>query len=148
MTTIVYKDGVIAYDSRVTRGDLIVDDGCEKMQVVQGVHFFCAGSGPDAEHLIGAYFGTKSPNKRLDAGALVYDPATKELWTIGHNIDGFWRDRLSVDRPYAIGIGSPHAFTAMDMGACACKAVEMAALRDMYTGGKVRSFVFDPSLTT
>ena len=35
MTTIAYKDGVIAYDSRTTRGTVISDDDCEKLKVLR-----------------------------------------------------------------------------------------------------------------
>lgn len=146
MTTIVYRDGVIAYDSRVTRGDTVIDDGCEKMSVVNDVHFFWAGSGPDAEHLINAYFGKPSSN-RLQVAAIAYDPATNELWSLGQTEDGFWRDRIMLDRPYAIGSGTPHALTAIDMGASAETAVEMAAKRDLYTGGAVRKFFIPTSNT-
>ena len=40
MTTIAYKDGVIAYDGRQTRNDRIVSDTAQKCQVVDGVSFF------------------------------------------------------------------------------------------------------------
>ncbi|MNI98876.1 hypothetical protein D3C73_1578140 [compost metagenome] len=47
------------------------------------------------------------------------------------------------DRPYAIGSGTPYAFAAMDMGASAEKAVEMAARRDTSTGGTIRTLRID-----
>jgi hypothetical protein len=44
-----------------------------------------------------------------------------------------------VDSVYAIGCGSDHAITAMDMGATAYQAVQMAAKRDTGTGGTIRA---------
>jgi len=137
MTTIAYKDGVIAYDSRVTRGTTITDDDAEKCQVVKGVRFICTGCACDFPALLGAYFGTAATSQ-VDASGLVVDGDT--LWLIGHDdTTGFWKDRLELDRSYAIGSGSTHAFTAMDMGATAAEAVEMAKRRDTCTGGLIRT---------
>jgi len=47
MTTIAYKDGVIACDSRITSGSLIVDDNEIKMVKKGDVVFFLAGSTSD-----------------------------------------------------------------------------------------------------
>ena len=44
MTTIAYKDGVIAGDSRVTAENFIVDDEYDKHVIVGDIHFFCSGS--------------------------------------------------------------------------------------------------------
>ncbi|MNE69347.1 hypothetical protein D3C80_1650660 [compost metagenome] len=56
---------------------------------------------------------------------------------------GLWKSPVLLDRPYAIGSGTPYAFAAMDMGASAEKAVEMAARRDISTGGRVRTLRVD-----
>jgi len=52
------------------------------------------------------------------------------------NATGLWKLPVLLDRPYAIGSGTSYAFAAMDMGASAVKAVEMAARRDTNTGGR------------
>lgn len=54
MTTIAYKDGVIAYDSRCTRATIITDDDCKKLDMVEGVHFLCSGATCDFDALIAA----------------------------------------------------------------------------------------------
>lgn len=46
------------------------------------------------------------------------------------------RDGLS----FAIGSGAKHALTAMDLGLDAKEAVKMAMKRDIYTGGRIRTF--------
>lgn len=137
MTTIAYKDGVIAYDSRQTRGGAIVSDDAPKCQVVDGVSFFLAGAVCDEKALIAAYFGTPSAvpvecsGYAVDGGKLLmvgYDDKT-----------GIWKQELDPANPDAIGSGSAYALAAMDMGASAEDAVRAAMKRDIYTGGKIRA---------
>jgi len=71
--------------------------------------------------------------------AMVLDGESLMLVAID-NDTGLSRSPIMLDRPYAIGSGTPFAFAAMDMGASAEKAVEMAARRDTSTGGRVRTF--------
>jgi 20S proteasome alpha/beta subunit len=138
MTTIAYKDGIIAYDSRETLGTTIVDDDCDKCQARDGVLFFCTGSSPDFEALLAAYFGEVS-SVVIEAGGVALDKGA--LWLLGYSeTTGFWKDRLRMDNPWSVGSGSPHALTAMDMGASAYQAVEMAMKRDTGTGGTIRTF--------
>ena len=138
MTTIAYKDGVIAYDSRATRGTTITDDDCEKLETVKGVRFLCTGCTCDFDALIAAYFGT-SASAPVEASGYAFDGDT--LWLIGHDDKtGFWKGKLRLDTCDAIGSGSAFALAAMDMGATAALAVEMAKKRDTCTGGRVRTF--------
>lgn len=140
MTTIAYKDGVIAYDSRQTRSGSIVTDNCEKGRVVNGTSFFLCGAVCDEDALIAAYFGTPSKVPVECSGFAVQDGA---LMLLGHDDNtGIWKQVLDLREFDAIGSGAAHALTAMDMGASAEKAVAMAAKRDLYTGGVIRTFVF------
>lgn len=137
MTTIAYKDGVIAYDSQITRGDVITYDDYEKCIEQAGVKFFCCGTVSDYQRLVDAYFGAK-PDGNIDATALVLDGDSLMMVAVD-DATGLWKSPVMRDRPYAIGSGTPYAFAAMDMGASAEKAVEMAARRDTSTGGRIRS---------
>lgn len=138
MTTIAYKDGVIAYDSRQTRGDRIVSDDCSKCQIVDGVSFFLSGAVCDEKALIAAYFGTPSPVP-VECSGYVVDGG--KLMLVGHDDKtGIWRQELDPANPDAIGSGHAYAIAAMDMGASAEDAVRAAMKRDIYTGGKVRNF--------
>ncbi|WP_110947402.1 proteasome subunit beta [Pseudomonas bohemica] len=137
MTTIAYKDDVIAYGSRCTRGTTITDVDCEKLQTLKGVHFLCTGCTCDFDALIEAYFGTAG-SAPVEASGYAVDG--EALWLIGHDDKtGFWKNRISLDRADAIGNGSPFALTAMDMGATAAEAIEMAKKRDTCSGGQVRT---------
>lgn len=136
MTTIAYKDGVIAYDTRQIRCDRIVSDDCQKVTVVDGVSFFLSGAVCDEKALIAAYFGTPSPVPVECSG---YAVDGGKLLLVGHDDKtGIWRQELDPANPDAIGSGSPYALAAMDMGASAEDAVRAAMKRDIYTGGRVR----------
>lgn len=138
MTTIAYKDGVIAWDSRQTRSDRIVSDVCQKCQVINGVSFFLSGCVCDEKALIAAYFGTSSAVP-VECSGYVVDGG--KLLMIGHDDKtGIWKQELDPANPDAIGSGSPYALAAMDMGASAEEAVRAAMKRDIYTGGQVRTF--------
>jgi hypothetical protein len=137
MTTIAYKDGVIAYDSRQTRNDRIVSDNCLKCKIVDGVSFFLSGAVCDEKALIAAYFGTPSLVPVECSGYAVDDG---KLMMIGHDDKtGIWKQDLDPSNPDAIGSGAQYALAAMDMGASAEDSVRAAMKRDIYTGGIIRS---------
>lgn len=139
MTTIAYKDGVIAYDSRQTRGGAIVTDDCLKCEIVNGVSFFLSGCVCDERALIAAYFGTPSKSPVECSGYVIDDG---KLMLIGHDDKtGLWKQPLDRSNADAIGSGSAYALAAMDMGASAEEAVKAAMKRDIYTGGTVRKFL-------
>lgn len=141
MTTIAYKDGVIAYDSRQTRSGVIVSDDAEKTELVNGVRFFLAGAVCDMPALIAAYFGTPSPVP-VECSGYVVDGG--KLMLVGHDDKtGVWKQGLDLSNPDAVGCGAPYALAAMDMGASAKEAVEAAAKRDIYTGGTIRTLIID-----
>jgi len=137
MTTIAYKDGVIAYDSQVTRGDVITYNDYEKCLERGGVKFFCSGAVSDYQKLVDVYFGAK-PDGHIDVSAIVLDGESLMLVAVDSDT-GLWKSPIMRDRPYAIGSGTPYAFAAMDMGATAYQSVEMAAMRDTSTGGTIRT---------
>ncbi|MBD9573742.1 proteasome subunit beta [Pseudomonas sp. PDM23] len=137
MTTIAYRDGVIAYDSLVTAGGTVIYDDFDKKRERNGVLFFGSGSTADIDLLISAYFG-EIPGFDMDARALVLREDKLSLISFA---DGrVYESEVLPDRPYAIGSGSDHAYTAFDMGASARQAVELAAKRDTCTGGLIRTF--------
>lgn len=139
MTTIAYKDGVIAYDSRITVGGTIVDDEANKMTERDGHVFFCTGSTPDCEALIEAYCGRKLSLATIDASGIAVTEGV--VYYIGWNqTDGLWKSVVRPENVYSIGSGSSHAQTAMDCGKSAHESVEMAKKRDTYTGGRVHTY--------
>lgn len=142
LTTIAYKNNIIAYDSRLTRGDLILSDNHDKMIVRGNIHFWGTGNTTDIDKLIDAYFSPGNIQPPVEANVLVLDNG--ELYQLGFDPDSnppeFWKSKLDMNNCDAFGTGQLYAFTAMDMGASAKEAVEMAAKRDIFTGGEVRTF--------
>lgn len=140
MTTIAYRDGVIAYDSRVTAGPTIVDDNRSKRVSRRGVEYFMCGCVSDQEYLIRWYQGEKPETPdNVEASAIIVSDGV--VYMAGYvKDDGFFLCPLRQDNVAAMGSGEDHALTAMDMGADAKTAVKMAAKRDTQTGGRIRTF--------
>lgn len=137
MTTLALKDGVLAYDSRRTAGDMITCDTVQKLIEYEGIKFIFCGSVCDFEGLRDAYLG-KAPGNALDASGFVVDGKT--VWQVGYDKHtGFWKSPTLPGVAYAQGSGAHFALGAMDMGATAAEAVKVAKGRDVYTGGKVRT---------
>ena len=136
MTTIANKDGVIAYDSRQTRGEIISSDNVEKSIVKDGVTFILSGRLDDISAIIKSWFG-EPVDFEPQAYGLVID-GDGILWECGFN-KTMIAIKYNTSEHYAFGSGDLHAITAMDMGASAKEAVKMAIKRDVYTGGKVRT---------
>lgn len=140
MSTIVYRDGILAADSKAYGGKGQASPGIKvkarrlpdgtRVGVVtaiigQGERFMNwleAGGDPTA-------WGSGDPDLRAlvirpDGGVYLYD-------------DGPWPSGpIETDR-YAIGSGSEFALAAMYLGADAERAVEVAAALDQHTGGPV-----------
>jgi len=135
VTTIVFHDRIIAYDSRESeKNGTITDNNSNKKTTVKGVHFFTAGYVSDKYEIINAYF---DEGYRKDAGSCAIIDDQGKVYLAGICKDkGFWKQRLTTGS--AIGSGSDHAYTAIDMGCTAAQAVKMAMKRDAFTGGRVR----------
>lgn len=145
MTTICYKDGTISYDSQATAGDRIVDSNINKKRTVEGYHFFCAGSIIDIDKLIAAVFDQEfdlHPKREgcLQAIAFLVTP-DRQVYKCAYQDDELILIPIDSDKCDAIGSGEEYAIGAMDFGASAKDAVKVAMNRDIYTGGRIRTFV-------
>ena len=150
MTTVAFRDGVMASDSRysetsvgATKGPKIFRKrvgkcGKEALIGISGDVF--------AAMLFVDWYGTdnKDLHKILtemaddNFGALVWDG--KKL----HEANRYCR-LCEIDEPYyAIGSGGVHAITAMDCGKSAVQAIQLAMKRDIYTSGRIVSHRLSP----
>jgi len=143
MTTVVYRDGVLAADRQVTMGVTHVG----KMRKVY--------RRPDGA-LIGGRGDTSLLVKFFDwfmAGEQGYRPRLKSAYADGDDAE----TQLIIVRPngsvelhdslgytpiqkgkfFAIGSGAEVAYGALEMGATAVQAVRAAAKHDIHTGGGV-----------
>jgi len=138
MTTIAYKDGIIAYDSRQTRGDVIISDNVEKMELMNGVRFFLTGSVCDFDRFMSLWFDENANYKNIDCCGLVV--CDDDVYRVGVCEDsGLYKSKIN-SIPDALGSGNNFALTAMDMGATAAEAVRQAMKRDVSTGGVIRTY--------
>lgn len=138
MTTVAYRDGVIASDSQVTSGDVIVGRtakcGCKN-----GVLYGFAGCLAFAQ----AFQAWIERGMEGDPPTMKKDDSRAEAILVhdGHILsfdDDGW-DKLEMDY-YAIGSGRQIAIGAMAVGASAVEAVKAAIKHDVYSGGEVHSF--------
>lgn len=136
MTTIAYKDGVIACDSRATAGDLIATDRAKKIYKRKGLTFVGAGAVCDIQVAFEAW---PADGEYTECGWEAFVVDGGELIHAGFDGETLFRIRHDQDEPYAIGSGSPFALTALDMGCTAREAIKMAARRDVGTGGMIKT---------
>jgi len=148
VTTIAYRDGVLAADSQVTYGE----DGsarthsCKKLfrkTVTQGKKSYdvvIATAGESSPGLVFVdWFGSGKPVPDIflhlggDFLCLVLTP--QGLF----EYDVYCRGEEVMDDFYAIGSGAKVALGAMACGKSAIEAVRIAARFDPYTGGRIYS---------
>jgi 20S proteasome alpha/beta subunit len=142
MTTIAYKDDIIAFDSRLTNGSTIIDDNF--LKIIQDDSTIATGCGEWSEvnDLVYAFKNKTDIHLKNDAIVLIH------MLNLGTLFECYaWEGKIycnEIDRLlpvyYTYGTGKKHALTAMDMGFTAKQAVDMAAKRDIYTGGVIRGY--------
>ncbi len=138
MTTIVYKNNLIAYESLLTHNGIVTDDDYDKRIISKGVSFFFVGPVPDYQVFISLYEG--GPGKPgACAAAIIYDHGELLQGGIDED-DSFWKEPIDRKKSLALGSGRSFALGAIDMGASAYMAVKMAVKRDCYSGGRIRTF--------
>lgn len=148
MTTIAYKDGIIAYDSRSTESNgFIFDDHKNKNYVRDNLVFFGAGPSSDIISLIDCFIeGKVIYDTPIEAVCFVYDRDKRKLLKTGIMEEPrlhLWWLELEQSKVYALGSGHDLAIAAMDYGATAEEAVRYAATRDCFTGGDIWTFKLD-----
>lgn len=139
MTTIAYCDGIVATDTLMVAGTMVVDHRKEKCIVRDGVIFFLCGATSDHIKLVEEYLSPTGLDIG-DAEAIVADKG--EIFIVGPEPDGkgIYKCPNKRDNHISIGSGERFAISAMDHGKSAKEAVEYAMKRDIYTGGEVRVY--------
>lgn len=137
MTTIAYRDGIVAADSAETGGDG-VQTRCDKLyrkRIGKRAVVIATAGDTYSGMVFVDWYGTGKPAPEAligldlaqDFEVLVFDRG--DVWTCNHLCC-----LVEVIEPYvAIGSGRAHAITAMDCGRSAREAVRLASLRDCYT---------------
>jgi hypothetical protein len=149
MTTIIFDKERIIYDSRATIGDKILSDNVEKHYVINEVHFWLLGFFDLAKDMAHAYINKDISDLRL-AGAdeletmIIVLEKDGSLWTVTYDYDDKnnvveYKDRIIVPQ-WAWGTGADLAIGAMTAGTHGYGAMLAVVKRDLYTGGKIKTF--------
>ena len=144
MTTIAFKDGTIAADSQETHGDGRIAE-CKKLYSIGGTIIGTAGDSYTGLIFVDWF---ERGARMEDAPDLSHVQSDEDFECIVienkdtiYTINRFFQ-KYPTEMPdgfYALGLGSSYAMAAMEMGADARKAVQIAAKYDAYTGGRIKT---------
>lgn len=134
MTTIVYRDGVMASDSLATRGAWVLPGHTEKLFRMKdgGVAAVTGDYAPGCRYIEWLNSPTGEEPAIGESTVIRLNP---DLTVTVYEVGGSYKE--DVGEFCAWGSGMPAALAALHMGADAAKAVEMASLVDTNSGGKV-----------
>ena len=137
MTTIAYdhKNKIIAYDSRLTAGTLIVSDNHNKhRKCKRGWDWVISATEHDASQFIDLFSEQESANLSYDVDCVV---VIDGLAFNAYVNDGMFK-LCPLVHSECFGSGGRFALAALDFGYPAKDAIKYAMTRDSATGGKIR----------
>ena len=140
MTTISYnhKDKQISCDSQATMNGIVMDINATKFAVDGNeIHFFC-GQFSDRSLMLDYYHGREHKDEIPDVAMLTVDDRGV-VWVSSITSEGLLI-KGECDHHMTIGSGEQFALSALDFGNSSKQAVEYAATRCIYTGGKVHTY--------
>lgn len=150
MTTITYKDGILAADSRITSGTFIITDDFTKIhKIVDSMTNkttlcgFC-GNASDWEKFLDWDEETDDP-LILDNFCAIIIHDDGEITEYESTEEDKTLNRLDLGKLpfYAIGSGREIAIGAMASGKSAIESIEVTKHFDSTTGGVIKSIEFD-----
>ena len=146
MTTIAFKDDIIAFDSQITCGDTLAgycNDKVVKIVLPNKIVYVCAaGNASACTALINWAYTNFDPeqkprvesNSEVLQGLIIEDTGKVFCIDIGFS-------PYLIKAPFlTIGCGGNIALGAMAAGASALEAVKIASKWDVNTGGKIHHF--------
>jgi hypothetical protein len=143
MTTVAFRDGVMASDSRgVDQGVGITPMKKIFRKRIKKKEYLIAGCGWSPSILMFVdWYGTNDKEilGRIQSLCVGAKEFTAMIWDGKRLVscDETCRDDEVLEDYWAIGSGAAHAITAMDCGKSAIQAVRYAARRDINTGGRI-----------
>jgi ATP-dependent protease HslVU (ClpYQ) peptidase subunit len=145
MTTIAIRDRFLACDSRLTRGHHVQSDNTTKAYPLPnggGVLAYC-GLAIDLSRFLDAFKQKSLSHFRMEEGTdiiLARPNGTVRIWQcVSGGFCGHFDTRVP---PHGLvwGSGGAYAMGAMLAGANVRKAVEIAAIGDVNTGGEIHVY--------
>jgi 20S proteasome alpha/beta subunit len=136
VTTVAYKDGVLASDSRVTSGTFIYPGAYDKVfRIPDGSLYAFCGRVEAGMRLLKSLMDDEDPPQWKSAATGIHIHTNGQIWT--YEGGGLWlRDK---GKYAAWGSGSPYAYGAMAANADAVEAVRIAKKFDNASGGSVKA---------
>lgn len=145
MTTIAWDGKTLAVDSMVTSGGVVISTKEQKLFLNVGRFKAVAIAGSIVQLLPLIDWIREGENgdppKMDDTDSVMCVTDKGLLLTFWH---GYSNTGQGCDGVSAGGNGYEIAMGAMDAGATAVEAVKIACKRNIYTGGRVRSYTFEP----
>lgn len=137
MTTVVYKDGILASDSRCTQSDTVVGNVTKIHKIDDNTLIGFCGRTAQAFKFIEWY---KDGKKKEDAQSDDDSDFTALVIIKGvvYRYDGY-NPQIIKSKFHSIGSGFMVALGAMEAGASAIEAIKIAKKYDIYTGGKIQT---------
>jgi ATP-dependent protease HslVU (ClpYQ) peptidase subunit len=133
VTTIAYRDGILAGDTRITEGDTVVPEVCRKVfKLESGALFGAAGDVQQTDELLNALEKSHPTPELRKALALLIVPDRDVFLYEGKR----WV-KCGAAPYHAIGSGSNFALAAMWCGKDAIGAVRCGMTFDTNSGGEV-----------
>lgn len=144
MTTIAYRDGTMAADSRGYAGNCASLGTKSKIRKCpDGTLVGCSSNKPGQTEAVMAWFMAGADLSKVpDFGAIGPDFTLLVVRADGTALygDGLFHLSGPLTAPFfAVGSGRGPAYGAMEMGASAQRAVEVACLHDVWSGGPIET---------
>ena len=138
MTTVAYKDGILAADSQTTSGHIQSGSTFSKIRKFNGGYAAFSGLCSDMPILFDLIKGkeVEGETKDIDATAIVMPNEGKPYQASVDSLGNLYKHPIS--KFSAIGSGWTIAMGAMQSGASAKEAVKAAIKLDIYSGGAVK----------
>lgn len=152
MSTVVYRDGVVAADSLMVQGSIKCPEGMAKIVIGTTHPVIYAMAGHTAALSATVRLIETMPVAPWDGGDYPAKPPLdnncelaifhRDGRIVSIEADGLWFEPAAV--PFmALGSGAKAALGALHMGADAAQAVTVACAVDAYTGGPVTTLALD-----
>jgi hypothetical protein len=146
MSTVVYRDGVVAADTKAYGGKYRHSPGQKSKlhRLADGSIVAVTSSVVGLPERVVDYLATGGHPRdwvgELDGDVMMVRPDGSLYLAIG---TAWLSGPIATDR-HAIGSGSDFAYAAMEMGASASRAVEVACACDMHSGLPVETMLVGP----
>ena len=140
MTTIAYKNGILATDSRMSCNGIIVNERCTKIHKVNDGYVAISGSLADGLVLVSILNDQCDYTnlQDLQVDALLIEIRGKRCTPVALEFTGNHILKLKLDKICAAGSGGLIALGAMYGGSSAVESIKVAAKLDVNTNSYVQ----------